>query len=143
MIENSRKIHLQNNALSQHNATRNPKPDHIHHPSPRNTTFLTKQPSYVTPTTYSSSCNPNQIAGAFELPSGWNILETTTSVSWDGDSDDIDIIEDGEGRSLTRAASLDILLWYEKLLTPRQSPSLLLVVLSRKVSSVARVQRHS
>ena len=85
MIENSAKIRLQNNALNQ---TRNPKPDHIHHPSRRNTTFSMKQPviplAYGTPTTHSPSCNPNQDAGTFELPLGQNLLETTTCVSLDG-----------------------------------------------------------
>jgi len=86
MIENSAKIRLQNNALNQ---TRNPKPDHIHHPSRRNTTFLMKQPviplAYGTPTiTHSPSCNPNQDAGIFELPLDQNLLKTTTCVSLDG-----------------------------------------------------------
>jgi hypothetical protein len=166
MIENAAKIRLQNSILNQHNETRNPKPDHIHHPSRRNTTFSTKQPLiplvYGTPITHSSSCNPNEDADTFKLPSGRNLLGTTTPVSWDedgilltprdegfaitgdvqladqdiftgapdlpltyeirdetitstDDSDDIDAIEDGEGKPLIRPASFDILSWYEKI----------------------------
>ena len=80
VIENSAKIRLQNNALNQHNATRNPKPDHIHHPSRRNATFSMKQPviplAYGTPTTHSPSCNPNEDADTFGASLGpeftWN-----------------------------------------------------------------------
>jgi hypothetical protein len=46
-----------------------------------------KQPigTYGTPTTHSSSRNPNQDVHTFELPSGQIVLGTTPCFSWDGD----------------------------------------------------------
>jgi hypothetical protein len=87
MIEQSEEIRLQKNLPNWDDVTRNPQPYPIGHQSRDDTTFATKQPivTYGTPTTHSSSCNPNQDVRTFELPSGQIVLGTTPCFSWDGD----------------------------------------------------------
>jgi len=87
MIKKSKEICLQNNAQNWHDGTRTAKPNPIDHQSCHDTTFSMKKPTtaYGTPTTHSSSPNPNQDVHTFEPPSGQIVLGTTPCFSWDGD----------------------------------------------------------
>jgi len=167
MIENSAKIRLQNNALNQ---IRKPKPDHIHHPSRRNTTFSMKQhwhmalqlrtPRPAIPTRMQASLSFPRARIYLERPPRYPGKETeycshpgTKGFSTTGDvqpanqgiatgapdllltretcdetitstddSDDIDSIEHGKGKPLTRPGSFDILSWYEKVSDSAPAP---------------------